>query len=352
MTHHTIPQQTFQTTPHFPHCILTIIPHDTMYNMASNHSTSLGIPQPHFTSCITAHHHSTSHHHISHLVWHCMTSHSASLHIAHIQRHTLFHITATLGWIRHNMLHLALQNIPHHTKFHTTLSTSRHVMCDQVELKCGVMWNYVVWCAVPEMWFDVKYCWDVEYITHCHCISHIIPPSLHCIIPHQTPSLTLFQTTPHSMSHHHSSSYHTFRITPAPLAAHYSTLHYHISNRTVSATLCITPHLALHPISHQVAFHITPHYMYFTPHFISHHILDTLCIAPPHLASHHILHIAPHFTCRSTSCIVASFHHIWPWSHPVTHPTTIFHITFHITYRYITTFYIPPLITWHDHLHY
>ena len=44
------------TTPHFPLCISAIIPHDTMYNMASDHSTSLGIPQPHFTSCITAHH--------------------------------------------------------------------------------------------------------------------------------------------------------------------------------------------------------------------------------------------------------------------------------------------------------
>ena len=62
----------FSTTiPNYiPHCISTIIPHHTMPNMASNHSTSLGIPQPRFTSCITvhhyiphAHHYSTSHHH-------------------------------------------------------------------------------------------------------------------------------------------------------------------------------------------------------------------------------------------------------------------------------------------------
>ena len=70
--------------------------------MASNHSISLGIPQPHFTSCITAHHHiphtphhhSTSHHHISHLTLHDIT---ASHHVAHILHRTLFHITATLA---------------------------------------------------------------------------------------------------------------------------------------------------------------------------------------------------------------------------------------------------------------
>ena len=251
-----------------------------MSNMTSNHSTSLGIPQPHFTSCITAHHHiphaphhhSTSHDHISHLVWHCTTSHLASHHIAHILHRTLFHttatlgwiepyptsgiaehstphqiphhtnphhatwydlvvskyvewcendlvvskyvecvlcwkcglmwyfwavvhaishilyhtstsiplcntifqiapyrphctlhctllhITATLGWIRHNIPHLALQNIPHHTKFHTALF---HIWCywNTWNVWCGMMWD-VVWCAVPEMWFDVKY-WAV-----------------------------------------------------------------------------------------------------------------------------------------------------------------------------------------------
>ena len=42
--------------------------------------------------------------------------------------------------------------------------------------------------------------------TSLHHYHHI----LHCIIPHQTPSLTLFQTTPHSTSDHF--SYHTFHI--------------------------------------------------------------------------------------------------------------------------------------------
>ena len=37
-----------------PHCISTIIlHHTTMSNTASNHSISLGIPQPHFTPCVT-----------------------------------------------------------------------------------------------------------------------------------------------------------------------------------------------------------------------------------------------------------------------------------------------------------
>ena len=58
--------------PHSTHSTLHFQPFHTLSNVASNHSTSLGIPQS-FTSCITAHHripraqphHSTSHHHIS-----------------------------------------------------------------------------------------------------------------------------------------------------------------------------------------------------------------------------------------------------------------------------------------------
>ena len=73
----------------------------------------------------------------------------------------------------------------------------------------------------------------------------------------------IFQA-PHSTSHHHQfSPYCTFHITSAPVAAHYSTLQYHISNRTISATLCITL------ISHRYI----PHSMYSTPHFRPHHIL-------------------------------------------------------------------------------
>ena len=139
LSQHTIPQHTFQTTPHIPHCISTSIPHHTtMSNMASNHSTSLGIPQPHFTSCITAHHHiphaphhhSTSYHHISHLTLHDITPcHTYST--SHLIPH---HSHIRMTRIRHNIPHLALQNVAHHTKFHTTLF---HITpCDLVVLKC------------------------------------------------------------------------------------------------------------------------------------------------------------------------------------------------------------------------
>ena len=71
ITHHTIPQHTFQGIPHIPHCISTIIPHHTMSNMASNHSAShlhhstpyspcttpsFHIASPHFTPDIARHH--------------------------------------------------------------------------------------------------------------------------------------------------------------------------------------------------------------------------------------------------------------------------------------------------------
>ena len=93
-----------------------------------------------------------------------------------------------------------------------------------------------------------------------------------------------------------------------------------------------------------ITFHIMPHALYSTPHFRS-RILATLCIVPPHLASHHILHhIALHFTCRSTSCIIPSPHltmitpnctshyHV---SHNVPHHTSVHHhilcpTTYHI----------------------
>ena len=235
-----------------------------MSNMASNHSTALGIPQPHFTSCITAHqhiphapHHSTSHHHISHHIWHCMTSHLASHHIAHILHCTLLHITATLGWIRHNIPHLALQNIPHHTKFHTTLF---HIMpCDVwsggIELN---MWNWcgMVWNIVELWWWDV-----VECITHRTSSHHFTSNTISDIIPNTTP----FHLTPSFLTISHI-SYHT--STSSPLC------------NTIFQIAPYRPHYASHHISHctpfHIMFHITPHSMYTTPLFRSHHILATL----------------------------------------------------------------------------
>ena len=93
----------------------------------------------------------------------------------------------------------------------------------------------MVWCFVSEMWFDV------ECINQCISVAprHIITTTL-CIIPRQTPSLTLFQIAPHYTSHHHSSNISHISYRTAPLAVHYSILQYHVSNRT-TITQYLTP---------------------------------------------------------------------------------------------------------------
>ena len=123
---------------------------------------------------------------------------------------------ATLGWIRHNIPHLPLQNIPHHTKFHIT-------PCDT-----WLWWyyKYVVWCAV--------------IVVRCSKPYHIL---LHAIIPHH--------------------------IAPVPLAAHCSTLQYLISNRTIAT--CIAFGTPFHIITDAVPWH-KPHSMTVLG---SHHILAT-----------------------------------------------------------------------------
>ena len=145
------------------------------------------------------------------------------------------------------------------------------------------------------MWYGVlcQKWFDVECITHCHCISHLIaslPP--HFIVHHSIPYLT-FQATPHSTD-----------VTPSFLTI---SNQYH-SHQTIP--LCNTilqiapywPHHILHctPFSHQLlTYHTTPHFMYSTPH---------LCIEPPHLSHHtrfyklHRISHAPH--------ILHSLHHI------------------------------------------
>ena len=194
--HIPLSHSSFQTTAHIPHCISTIIPHHTMSNMASNNSTSFSIPQPH---CITAHHHiphaphhrSTSHHHISCLTWHCMTSHLASHHIAHILHGTFFHPHhshirmnkaqhPTSGIAKHSTSH----QIPHHT-----ISTSRCVIWWY--LTENVVWCGMVCCAGNVVW--CQNCWAVVVRCGMYITSHLIASFhhiLHCIIPHQTPSLT------------------------------------------------------------------------------------------------------------------------------------------------------------------
>ena len=123
--------------------------------------------------------------------------------------------------------------------------------------------------------------------------SHVIPPPFTLLESfHIENRLTLFQTTPHSTSHHHSSPYRTFHITfhitqAIPLC---NTI---ISSRPISATLCITPHLALRPISHYVPHNATFHVLHtiYWPHYASHHhhilhltTLNRISHAAPHLA--------------------------------------------------------------------
>ena len=320
-TSHTAFQPSVRMTP----CIIwrQTIPHHSVFH---NHISHLAV---------TAHHHSTSQTHFTPR----LTLHDITFSISPYRTYSasLFHIIATLGWIRHNIPHLALQNIPHHTKFHTTLFhiTPCDVWSGGIEI-CGMMWD-VVWCAVPEMCrFDVKCCWDVEYITHCHCIWHIIPPSLHCIIPHQTPSLTLFQT---------------IHVTPSFLTV--SHISYHTSTSRSTLFHFAIPYFKSHRIGH-IMHHTTSRIApYFTssyvPHSTTFHVVPATFHIPPYIG--HIMRhtttsrITPHFTHCRHRILHASFHHIWPWSHPIPHPTTMFHITFHITDQYTATFYKPPLTT-------
>ena len=120
-----------------------------------------------------------------------------------------------------------------------------------------------------------------------HLASHYGYHILNCIIPHQTPSLVLFHTTPHSASHHSSPS-RPFHIAPAPLAAHF---HFTIFEKS-------------HHIGHitPLSSHCTPFHITDVPHnatSVSDHILATFyttllrhftyspsCIIPPHLTDH------------------------------------------------------------------
>ena len=281
------------------------------------------------TPCIiwrqTIPHHSVFHNHISHLASQHITDSTSQTHFT--PRLTLHDITFSISPYR---TYSASYLIPHHSHIrmnkaqHPTSGIAKHSTSHQIPhhtiphhaMWCVIWWNWNMWndvrcgmvcCAgnVP-VWCEILLRCGIYNPLLLHLAHHSTIFTLHHstsntisdIIPNHPRHTIIPHGITHFISHQHLSQ-HTiplcntilFHITPAPLAAHYSTLQYHISNRTVSATLCITQHLALHPISHQVTFHITPHSM-FPPHFISHHILDTLCVAPPHLASHHILHIA------------------------------------------------------------
>ena len=221
---------------------------------------------------------------------------------------------------------------------HQTISTSR----------CVIWWyltENVVWC---EMWYGVlcQKCGLMWKLLSCGGemwnVYHIAP---HHIIP---PHFTLHHSTSNTISDiipNHT----TFHVWPFLTISHfishqhlYSILQYYISNCTVSATLCSTPHVALHPISHYIPHKATFHVLHGTLQITSYigHIMH--CTTTSHIAPHFQDNVAPNFTCRSISCINASFHHIWPWSHPIPHPTTMFYITFHIsTPPYSTSHHLP-----------
>ena len=197
------------------------------------------------------------------------------------------------------------------------------------------MWWDVVWCAVPEMWFDVKivelWWWDVECISHRtsshHSTTfyiasfHIKHHLWHYSKPHHIPRQTIPHHITHFISHQHL----------------YSILQYYISNCTVSATLGITPHVALHPISryipHKATFHVlqatfqiapwyTGHIMHCTTISASHHVLMTHrilhnCIIPPHLTV-----ITPKSTSHYHVDITFHIAHQYTTTRDILHPTT------------------------------
>ena len=191
------------------------------------------------------------------------------------------------------------------------------------------MWN-VVWCAVPEMWFDVTCYWVVVVI--CGRYNHIAIASR--TSSHYHHSFTLHHSTSNTISDiipNHT----TFHVTPYRTSTSRSTLfHFAIPYFKSHHIVHIMHHTT--DISHCTLFHITD-----VPHnatSVSDHIIywpHHLC-APPHFTQHctafHMLHILHQF-------------HIWLWSHLILHRTTMFHIAFHITRQYTTTFYIPPLVT-------
>ena len=179
-----------------------------------------------------------------------------------------------------------------------------------------------VWCTMPEMSrLDVKYCQSV--VVRCgmyrsvaiasRTSSHHYHYILHCIFPHQTPSLTLFQAT-HSTSHHHRfSPYRTFHIGTSRSTLFNFAIPYiyiglkshpigHIMHHTTSSGTA--PHHSFHIPVPQC--HIPT--MYSTPHFRSHHISRR---TTSHAHSLHqsttvgltvISHIHRHTTSHTTPC--------------------------------------------------
>ena len=222
-------------------------------------------------------------------------------------------------------------HIPHRTKFHYTLSTSHHMMCDLAVLnvKCGMVgcaWNWrgSAW-NIELGWWDVGNVlthWPLHLAPH-HIRNHHI---LHRI-PHQTP--TVWQNSkPNHIPRHTIIPHHiTFHITPLSLVRHLSQHTIPLCN-TIFQILTYRPHYGSHHWPLGIAPHLTLLTYHIMPHS-DHTILATFMHRTTFCTTLHRISYAPH---------LASFHHIWLWSHQIPHPTP-FHITSHIS--------IPPLSTSH-----
>ena len=130
--------------------------------MASNHSASLGIPQPHFTSCITTHHHipHAPHHHPTFHNTSSDTAHVASHHIAHILHCTLFFTSCSIAPYRtYSTLHLILHhshirmNKAQHpssgiAKHSTSHQISHHTIPHRTTVMCALMVLKYVKCGM------------------------------------------------------------------------------------------------------------------------------------------------------------------------------------------------------------
>ena len=247
-----IPYHTTHPTLHFDHHSACLIgPRQTIPHY------SVLLPQPHFTSCIsTPPHHSTSHHNISHLTLHDITA----SHRHWCRTYSTLHLTSPhhshrVNKVQHPTSGIAKRCTSHQIWHHAVWSGG-------IEIR--EMWCDVEWCAVPEMWY-----WAVVMRFECQCNTlslrhlaprHIIPP--HFTLHHLTISTSHGHIPRHTIIPHH--------------IAHFIS-HQHLSQYTIplcntifkiapliSTTLCITPHLALHPILHYVPHNATFHVLHAT----------------------------------------------------------------------------------------
>ena len=249
ISHHTI----FHIALH--HHILTVYitapPHLTSQHIASFSTSDITL-QSHSTLHNTTipHHHwhfTSPHHNFPHLtLWQHFhipghhIPHHAIFHITHfsfqsdtpylkLQHYTSHHISHTVHW-HHTTFHIAPNHWYLGTPFHITPTfhiTPRHahtttfryklhiplshstLMTFQTTAMWCVIWWYCVefcdmWCAVlcrkcrGWMWNVNLWWWDVECITHGHCISHLITLPPHFTLHHSTSSNTISDIPSHT----------------------------------------------------------------------------------------------------------------------------------------------------------